>query len=129
MVEPVIAADEHTYERAAMQHWLQHHPTSPVTQALLPHPRLVPAMADLAAVDCKTAVPSSYSQQHEQYVCACFTAISRHVLPPHAGLVDPQLLCIATRAANCLAVQIIVLLVMSVPTILRLHRAWLRHRS
>ncbi|KAL0048081.1 hypothetical protein WJX82_007291 [Trebouxia sp. C0006] len=29
MVEPVIAADGHTYERAAMQHWLQHHPTSP----------------------------------------------------------------------------------------------------
>ncbi|KAL0048104.1 hypothetical protein WJX82_007753 [Trebouxia sp. C0006] len=77
MVEPVIAADGHTYERAAMQHWLQHHPTSPVTQALLPHTRLVPnllikattgaaiamqrrahkqkaAMADLAAVDCKT---------------------------------------------------------------------------
>ena len=78
------------------------------------------AMADLAAIDCKTGVPSSYSQRHEQYVCACFTVISRHVLPPYAGLLDTQLVCTATCATNCLAVQIIVLFVMSVLTILRL---------
>ncbi len=41
MVEP-IAGDGHTYERAAMQHWLQQHNTSPVTQAVLPHTRLLP---------------------------------------------------------------------------------------
>jgi len=50
MVEPVIAADGHTYERAAMQHWLQHHPTSPVTQALLPHTRLVPNLLIKGAI-------------------------------------------------------------------------------
>ncbi|KAL0047908.1 hypothetical protein WJX82_003007 [Trebouxia sp. C0006] len=56
MVEPVIAADGHTYERAAMQDWLQYYPTSRVTQALLPHTRqgTQATVADLPAIDCKT---------------------------------------------------------------------------
>ncbi|KAL0021574.1 hypothetical protein WJX77_010546 [Trebouxia sp. C0004] len=29
MVEPVIVAEGHTYERAAMQHWLHHLPAHP----------------------------------------------------------------------------------------------------
>lgn len=39
MVDPVIAADGHTYERAALRAWLQHHTTSPVTGAPLEHHR------------------------------------------------------------------------------------------
>ena len=50
MMEPVVAADGHTYERAAMQHWLQHPPTSPVTQALLPHTPLVPNLLIKGAI-------------------------------------------------------------------------------
>lgn len=42
MIEPVIAADGHTYERAAMQEWLLQHTTSPVTGVSLAHVRLVP---------------------------------------------------------------------------------------
>ena len=42
MVDPVIAADGHTYERAAILEWLQTHSTSPVTLQALPHTRLVP---------------------------------------------------------------------------------------
>ena len=42
MVEPVIAGDGHTHERAAVTAWLQQHHTSPLTQEPLPHPRLVP---------------------------------------------------------------------------------------
>lgn len=42
MTQPVIAADGHTYERKAMQEWLQHHNTSPVTGSTLAHMRLVP---------------------------------------------------------------------------------------
>ena len=42
MTEPVIAADGHTYERKAVQEWLQHHSTSPVTGSTLAHMRLVP---------------------------------------------------------------------------------------
>ena len=39
MVDPVIAADGHTYDRAALQEWLQDHTTSPVTGATLEHHR------------------------------------------------------------------------------------------
>lgn len=42
MVDPVIAADGHTYERAAIQEWLQTHTTSPVTSNPLSHLRVVP---------------------------------------------------------------------------------------
>ena len=42
MVDPVIAADGHTYERTAIQHWLQSSSLSPVTGDKLPHTRLVP---------------------------------------------------------------------------------------
>lgn len=42
MREPVIAADGHTYEKLAMECWLQQHDDSPVTGAMLQHKRLVP---------------------------------------------------------------------------------------
>ena len=44
MVDPVIAADGKTYEKEAMQRWLQHNTTSPCTGAVLKHQRLVPNM-------------------------------------------------------------------------------------
>ena len=42
MQDPVIAGDGHTYERAAVEHWLQGSSLSPVTGEKLPHMRLVP---------------------------------------------------------------------------------------
>ncbi|KAL0040472.1 hypothetical protein WJX77_008119 [Trebouxia sp. C0004] len=42
VVEPVIAADGHTYEKSAMDLWLGQHATSPVTGAKLMHACLVP---------------------------------------------------------------------------------------
>ena len=45
MVDPVIAADSYTYERAPMAAWLQQRDTSPVTGAKLLHTRLVPNVA------------------------------------------------------------------------------------
>ena len=43
MLDPVIAADGHTYERTGwLQHWLQGSSLSPVTGDKLPHTRLVP---------------------------------------------------------------------------------------
>jgi len=41
MVEPVIAADGHTYEKTAIQTWLQQHTISPVTGDVLAHTRIV----------------------------------------------------------------------------------------
>lgn len=37
MTEPVLAADGHTYERRAIEKWLQQHSTSPMTGAPLAH--------------------------------------------------------------------------------------------
>ncbi len=41
MVDPVIAADGHTYERKAIEQRLQGHTTSPVSGRPLSHLRLV----------------------------------------------------------------------------------------
>ena len=41
MVDPVVAGDGHTYERAFIEHWLKHKHVSPVT-GLACGPRLVP---------------------------------------------------------------------------------------
>ena len=50
MVDPVIAADGKTYEKAAMERWLLHHTTSPCTGAALKHQRLVPNMLAKAII-------------------------------------------------------------------------------
>ena len=50
MVEPVIAADGHTYERAALEEWLLQHVTSPVTGDFLPHTRIVPNVLIKSAI-------------------------------------------------------------------------------
>jgi len=42
MTDPVIAADGHSYEKAAMEDWLQNHAMSPVTKQALDHPWLTP---------------------------------------------------------------------------------------
>lgn len=45
MHDPVVAADGHTYERHAMEQWLQRHTVSPVTGTELRHLRLFPNVA------------------------------------------------------------------------------------
>ena len=48
MVDPVIAADGHTYERDAIQKWLQHSSASPVTGLKIASKELLPNLA----IDC-----------------------------------------------------------------------------
>ena len=50
MTDPVVAADGRTYERAAMEEWLQQHDTSPVTGTKLRHLRLVPNVVARGAI-------------------------------------------------------------------------------
>ena len=50
MVVPVIAADGHTYEKSAMEQWLQQCDTSPVTGTVLQHKHLVPNVSIKQAV-------------------------------------------------------------------------------
>ncbi|KAL1529714.1 hypothetical protein AB1Y20_000652 [Prymnesium parvum] len=45
MEDPVTIADGHTFERAAIERWLQSHDTSPMTGIALPHTQLAPAIA------------------------------------------------------------------------------------
>lgn len=42
MADPVIAGDGHTYERAAIEHWLTQHMSSPMTNEPLPSRTLLP---------------------------------------------------------------------------------------
>ena len=50
MQDPVIAGDGHTYERCAMEGWLQQHTTSPCTGEELSHLRLVPNVVIRSAI-------------------------------------------------------------------------------
>lgn len=45
MVDPVVAADGHTYERAAIEEWFRAHATSPLTRATLSCRTLLPNFA------------------------------------------------------------------------------------
>lgn len=42
LVDPVVCADGHTYERAAIEAWLMSRDTSPMTNEVLPHKMLIP---------------------------------------------------------------------------------------
>ena len=53
MVHPTIAADGHTYEKAALEKWLQQHDTSPVTGKLLANTRLLPNLLIKKAIACQ----------------------------------------------------------------------------
>lgn len=51
MRDPVMVADEQTYERSSIEGWLQHHNTSPATNAELPHKNLTPNHALRNAIE------------------------------------------------------------------------------
>eukprot|EP00658_Telonema_sp_P-2_P040709 TRINITY_DN29106_c0_g1_i1.p1 TRINITY_DN29106_c0_g1~~TRINITY_DN29106_c0_g1_i1.p1 ORF type:complete len:249 (+),score=53.32 TRINITY_DN29106_c0_g1_i1:82-828(+) len=50
-VDPVVCMDGHTYEREAIEEWLKHHDTSPLTNAVLPSRMVVPNYALLKELD------------------------------------------------------------------------------
>ncbi|KAK9817648.1 hypothetical protein WJX72_000140 [[Myrmecia] bisecta] len=45
MTDPVIAADGHTYERAAIESWFSRHDTGPMTNEVVEHKLLIPNIA------------------------------------------------------------------------------------
>ena len=45
MVDPVMCADGHSYERAQIEAWLLNNSTSPKTNLILPHKNLIPNLA------------------------------------------------------------------------------------
>ena len=50
MIDPVLAADGHTYERHILEKWLEEHDTSPLTNEVLAHKNLTPVQAVRALV-------------------------------------------------------------------------------
>ena len=51
MVDPVIAADGHTYERDAVEKWLQRSSASPVTGLKVANQELLPNLAIGCAIN------------------------------------------------------------------------------
>ena len=51
MENPAVAADGQTYERDAIENWVQSHNTSPLTNAMLPHTGLIPNIALRKAIE------------------------------------------------------------------------------
>lgn len=51
MVDPVVAADGHTYERAAIEAWFAQHSTSPMTREKMWNQKLLPNHALRNAID------------------------------------------------------------------------------
>jgi U-box domain/C2 domain len=65
MVDPVVAADGHTYERNAIARWLQTSDKSPLTGSLLPHKNLVPNYVLLSSLqEAADAAAEIAKQQH-----------------------------------------------------------------
>ena len=80
MLDPVMCADGQTYERAAIEKWLETHDTSPTTNAKLKHKNLIPNFALRSAIaaalgtdvverqeaDAKAALQQMRGQQQER---------------------------------------------------------------
>jgi hypothetical protein len=65
MIDPVVAADGHTYERNAIARWLQTSDKSPLTGAVLPHKNLVPNYVLLSSLqEAADAAAEIAKQQH-----------------------------------------------------------------
>ena len=67
MLDPVVAADGHTYERAQIEAWLQKSKTSPMTNAELAHTTLtmnitVRGMVQDFLVECRAAGTDPHSR-------------------------------------------------------------------
>ena len=51
MIDPVVAADGHTYERSAIARWLSTSNRSPMTGSILPHKNLVTNYGLLSSIE------------------------------------------------------------------------------
>lgn len=65
MQDPVVAADGYSYERVAIQGWLAHHTSSPLTNLPLPHKQLTPNRTLLSTIK-EWRVGRRRHQHHQQ---------------------------------------------------------------
>lgn len=58
MADPCVAADGYTYDRTAIEKWLEEKDKSPMTNLTLPHKNLIPNYTLLSAImEWKSRVP------------------------------------------------------------------------
>ena len=75
MIEPVVCADGHTYERHAISRWLLSSNRSPLTGAVLPHTELAPNYLLISSLGSESSV---VQEEGEDNV----------ILEEHPGLLD-----------------------------------------
>ena len=66
MIDPVVAADGHTYERNAIARWLQASDKSPLTGGVLPHKNLVPNYVLLSSLQEAAAERAVQDMEEEE---------------------------------------------------------------
>ena len=70
MIEPVVAADGHTYERSAIARWLQESNRSPLTGGILAHSELVPNYLLLSSLSNKgSSVQEEDDEEEDIDIC------------------------------------------------------------
>ncbi|OQR99595.1 hypothetical protein ACHHYP_05545 [Achlya hypogyna] len=86
MVDPVVAADGHSYERESITRWLQVHGSSPVTKCIMPSRALLPNHAlQLAIHELRSflAPPREQLPQHGYFVYRTLTSMQACSAPSH----------------------------------------------
>merc|ERR1712232_1517533 len=71
MVDPVVAADGHTYERRAIRRWLGTSDKSPMTGSVLLHKELVPNYGLLSSIE---EAATREDNNRESYLASSFDA-------------------------------------------------------
>ena len=85
MDDPVSTADGHSYERLAIQQWLEHHNTSPLTNAELSNKDLIPNRTLKAAIEEWRIAPSIPLPEVDP-VAAEVAPVAAEVDPVAAGI-------------------------------------------
>jgi U-box domain len=81
MVDPVVAADGHTYERSAIARWLLTSDKSPLTGSVLDHKNLVPNYSLLTSLEDAAAAAAAASAQAVPMTSSFPPRVAAAVLP------------------------------------------------
>ncbi|KAL1515189.1 hypothetical protein AB1Y20_004250 [Prymnesium parvum] len=82
MIDPVFAADGQTYERVAIEGWLQAHGTSPITGAVLPHKELVSNYSMRSTIDEMAMHDPRFKRRLRDLPLSLHKAEDRNPAPP-----------------------------------------------
>ena len=98
--DPVITADGMTYERSAIEKWLEHNFTSPSTNAELPHRHVVPNFALRALLSSRCTELEDASDELARVRRALRAAQQACASAPHARRRSARPRCAARRGGG-----------------------------